>query len=108
MPELIDAISSAAEKTKTWDEYRGIFLTPKRIAAGVVFAKQHKDLINRVGKETWVLVSDPPFWLWMLERNDSPWYRTVKLFRKRSFRGWVSLIGKICDDLSVKLDLKKH
>ncbi|MDC0188865.1 lytic murein transglycosylase B [Gammaproteobacteria bacterium] len=54
MPELIDAISRPAEKTKTWDEYRGIFLTPKRIATGVVFAKQHKDLINRVEKETGV------------------------------------------------------
>ena len=54
MPELIDAISRPAEKTKTWDEYRGIFLTPKRVAAGVVFANQHKDLINRVEKETGV------------------------------------------------------
>ena len=54
MPELIDAISRPAEKTKTWDEYRGIFLTPKRIAAGVLFANQHKDLINRVEKETGV------------------------------------------------------
>jgi len=33
LPELIDTISKPAEKTKTWDEYRGIFLTPKRIAA---------------------------------------------------------------------------
>ena len=54
MPELIDAISRPAEKTKTWDEYRGIFLTPKRVAAGVIFANQHKDLINRVEKETGV------------------------------------------------------
>jgi len=54
MPELIDSISRPAEKTKTWDEYRGIFLTPKRIAAGVFFANQHKDLINRVEKETGV------------------------------------------------------
>ena len=54
MPELINAISRPAEKTKTWDEYRGIFLTPKRVAAGVVFANQHKDLINRVEKETGV------------------------------------------------------
>jgi len=54
MPELIDAISRPAEKTKTWDEYRGIFLTPKRVAAGVFFANQHKDLINRVEKETGV------------------------------------------------------
>ena len=42
MPELIDSISRPAEKTKTWEEYRGIFLTPKRIAAGVFFANQHK------------------------------------------------------------------
>ena len=54
LPEVINSKSKPAEKTKTWIEYRKIFLTPKRIAAGVFFANQHKDLINRVEKETGV------------------------------------------------------
>jgi len=51
LPELIESISRPAEKTKTWQEYRAIFLTPKRIAAGVLFANQHKALLNRAEQE---------------------------------------------------------
>ncbi len=51
LPELIDSISRPAEKTKSWKEYQAIFLTPKRIAAGVIFANKHKVLLNRVEQE---------------------------------------------------------
>ena len=51
LPELIESISRPAEKTKSWQEYRSIFLTPKRIATGVLFANQHKELLDRVEQE---------------------------------------------------------
>ena len=51
LPELIESISRPAERTKTWPEYRKIFVTNKRIAAGVLFAKQHEEIINRVASE---------------------------------------------------------
>lgn len=51
LPELIESISRPAEKTKSWQEYRAIFLTPKRIVAGVLFANQHKELLDRVEEE---------------------------------------------------------
>jgi len=51
LPELIESISKPAERTKTWPEYRDIFITNKRIAAGVLFAKQNKDVINRAVAE---------------------------------------------------------
>ena len=51
LPELIESISKPAERTKTWPEYRDIFITNKRIAAGVLFAKQNKDIINRAVAE---------------------------------------------------------
>ena len=57
LPKLIDSISKPAEKTKTWPEYRAIFITPARIAAGVVFATKHQTLLNRVSKETGVPIS---------------------------------------------------
>jgi membrane-bound lytic murein transglycosylase B len=47
LPELIESISKPAERTKTWPEYRDIFITNKRIAAGVLFAKQNDEIINR-------------------------------------------------------------
>ena len=51
LPELIESISRPAERTKTWPEYKDIFITNKRIAAGVLFAKQNTDLINRAVTE---------------------------------------------------------
>ena len=51
LPELIESISKPAERTKTWPEYRDIFITNKRIAAGVLFAKQNDDIINRAVAE---------------------------------------------------------
>ena len=54
LPQLIENISKPAEKTKTWEEYRNIFITPKRIAAGILFYNQHKELLTRVENETGV------------------------------------------------------
>ena len=51
LPELIESISKPAERTKTWPEYRNIFITNKRIAAGVLFAKQNDDIINHAVAE---------------------------------------------------------
>ena len=56
LPKIINLISKPAEKTKTWDEYRSIFLTPARIAAGVIFAKQHEQLLLKAAQETGVPV----------------------------------------------------
>ena len=57
LPNLIDSISKPAEKTKTWPEYRAIFITPARIASGAIFATKHQALLNKASKETGVPVA---------------------------------------------------
>ena len=57
LPNLIDSISKPAEKTKTWPEYRAIFITPARIAAGAIFATKHQALLNKASKSTGVPVA---------------------------------------------------
>jgi membrane-bound lytic murein transglycosylase B len=52
--KILDAISRPAEKTKPWSEYREIFVTPKRINAGVEFWNAHRDLLERVAEQTGV------------------------------------------------------
>jgi len=51
---IIDAISKPAEKTFTWAEYRKIFITPERIAAGVAFWREHCGMLAQVAAETGV------------------------------------------------------
>ncbi|EED36336.1 lytic murein transglycosylase B [Luminiphilus syltensis NOR5-1B] len=53
---ILDAMSRPAEKTKPWHEYRDIFMTQKRIDAGVEFAAQHADVLSTVAADTGVPV----------------------------------------------------
>ena len=54
-------------------------------------------IAGAIGKKTWVLVSAPPFWMYMLDRNDSPWYPAAKLFRQPEAEGWVGVINDVRD-----------
>lgn len=51
---ILTAISKPAEKTLSWPEYRAIFLTDKRISAGVDFWREHKEDLHRISEETGV------------------------------------------------------
>jgi len=51
---ILDAISKPAEKTLTWQAYRKIFLTEKRIDAGATFWEEHRDELRRISEETGV------------------------------------------------------
>jgi membrane-bound lytic murein transglycosylase B len=52
--KILDAISRPAEKTKTWQEYRAIFLTDQRISAGAEFWRENEATLNRISTETGV------------------------------------------------------
>jgi len=53
-PRIVEAISRPAEKVKPWYEYRAIFLTDKRIDAGVAFWNEHAAELARISDETGV------------------------------------------------------
>ncbi|MEO8445406.1 MAG: lytic murein transglycosylase B, partial [Gammaproteobacteria bacterium] len=51
---IIDAMSRPAEKVKPWSEYRSIFLTPRRISAGVDFFREHETRLRQISAKTGV------------------------------------------------------
>jgi membrane-bound lytic murein transglycosylase B len=51
---ILDAIARPAEKTKSWAEYREIFITPERIDAGAKFWRENEDALLQVSESTGV------------------------------------------------------
>ena len=51
---ILDAMSRPAEKVKPWSEYREIFITPRRISAGVDFYREHEARLRQISNKTGV------------------------------------------------------
>jgi ADP-heptose:LPS heptosyltransferase len=47
------------------------------------------------GRPTWILLPYLPDYRWLLDRDDSPWYPTARLFRQGETRLWEELIDRV-------------
>jgi FKBP-type peptidyl-prolyl cis-trans isomerase 2 len=56
-------------------------------------------LAGALGKPVWMLLPCVPDWQWMLEREDSPWYPTMRLFRQFSPGDWEAVIKQVAEKL---------
>jgi Flp pilus assembly protein TadD len=45
-------------------------------------------LCGAMGRPVWLLLGYVSFWLWLLDRTDSPWYPSMRLFRQRAWGDW--------------------
>ena len=57
-------------------------------------------LAGALGKPVWTLLPFVPDWRWMLNREDSPWYPTMRLFRQPSPGDWESVIARLAQELT--------
>ena len=56
-------------------------------------------LAGALAKPVWVLLPFIPDWRWLLDRDDSPWYPTARLFRQDAMRTWDGVFVRIRDAL---------
>jgi hypothetical protein len=56
-------------------------------------------LAGALGLRAWVMLKKVPDWRWLLDRRDSPWYPTLRLFRQTHAGQWEQPIGEIAREL---------
>jgi tetratricopeptide (TPR) repeat protein len=52
-------------------------------------------LAGAMGARTWILLAREPDWRWLLDREDSPWYPTMRLFRQERDGDWSAPIERM-------------
>jgi tetratricopeptide (TPR) repeat protein len=56
-------------------------------------------LAGAMGKPVWILLPYSPDWRWLLDRDDSPWYPSARLFRQQQIGNWAEIIDQVKDEL---------
>ena len=65
-------------------------------------------LAGAMGKPVWVLNRFDTCWRWMLERDDSPWYPTLKLYRQTAPDDWNGVVERVRNDLIGLVDARRQ
>ncbi|HEY0182647.1 MAG TPA: glycosyltransferase family 9 protein, partial [Rhodopila sp.] len=56
-------------------------------------------LAGALGRPVWVALRRVPDWRWMLDRADSPWYPTMRLFRQNTDGDWAPVFAAMAEAL---------
>lgn len=90
------AMSDWSELLKDFGETAGL-IANLDLVISVDTAVAH--LAGAMGKPVWVLLPFPPDWRWLLDRADSPWYPTMRLFRQKERGDWGPVIQGVAKAL---------
>jgi len=64
-------------------------------------------LAGGLGRPTWILLPYTPDYRWLLDRDDSPWYPTVRLFRQSETREYASVLDSVRTGLLAMVSARK-
>ena len=56
-------------------------------------------LAAALGRPVWMLLQFVPDWRWLLDRDDTPWYPTMRLFRQTARADWESVVARVAGAL---------
>ena len=59
-------------------------------------------MAGALGEKVWTLLPYIPDWRWMLEREDTPWYPSMRLFRQSELGDWSGVFAQ------VRLELEQY
>jgi hypothetical protein len=61
-------------------------------------------LAGALGITTWLALMALPDWRWLLDRSDTPWYPTMRLFRQKTRGEWEPVFREIEDEVRRLVD----
>jgi tetratricopeptide (TPR) repeat protein len=92
-PEVVDCAAALQDFTDT-----AALIESMDLIISVDTAVAH--LAGALAKPVWVLLCFDACWRWFLDRDDSPWYPTARLYRQERPGTWESVVARVAADLA--------
>jgi hypothetical protein len=103
--QLKDARFSVTALGGQVDEARGAFMDTaavmKNLDLVVTSDTALAHLAGALGVPVWLALPYAPDWRWLLNREDSPWYPNMRLFRQATVSEWEPVFGRMAERLAV-------
>ncbi|WP_448207476.1 tetratricopeptide repeat protein [Azospirillum sp. sgz302134] len=64
-------------------------------------------LAGALGRPVWMMIPFSPDWRWLMEREDSPWYPTLRLFRQTAPGDWPGVVARVGEELARWVDERR-
>jgi ADP-heptose:LPS heptosyltransferase len=64
-------------------------------------------LAGALGTPAWVALRFLPDWRWLLDRMDSPWYPSLRLFRQKQVDDWAGVFADMQSELESVVEQKR-
>ncbi len=64
-------------------------------------------IAGALGLPVWTLLKTMPDWRWLQDREDSPWYPTMRLFRQKTEGDWDEVLDRVIQELMPLVEAKK-
>lgn len=97
--QLADAGLPIVDLTEHINDYADTAALVAKLDLVITVDTSVAHVAGALGKTVWVLLPHAPDWRWQLEREDSPWYPSMKLYRQPRRRDWGSVLQRIKEDL---------
>jgi hypothetical protein len=102
----IDQIAAVADEfsVMSLDDQGGAFMDTaavmKNLDLVITSDTAVAHLAGALGVRVWVALSAAPDWRWMVDRDDSPWYPSMRLFRQTKLDDWSGVFRDMAAELS--------
>jgi hypothetical protein len=101
-PHEIDLLASGFNVTNLAPRLTSYFETARELADCDLLVSVDTSVVHlagALGVPCWVMLPYNPDWRWLLNREDSPWYDSLRLFRQGPDRQWEPVIERVRRDL---------
>ncbi|CAN5188396.1 tetratricopeptide repeat protein [soil metagenome] len=103
LPEGMKVDTLGEEIVDNPDGFRDVAAVMANLDLMVMSDSAPPHLAGALGRPVWVALGMRPDWRWQIDRSDSPWYPTMRLFRQTRLGDWESVFAEIAGALRTEV-----